>query len=40
MKEWKVKVVPEFRFIKAGEIVHKHTGADLGTLREKLDEYV
>ena len=40
MKEWEVKAVPEFRFYKNGEVIHKHTGADAAKLRGHIEEYL
>eukprot|EP00192_Tetraselmis_astigmatica_P015029 CAMPEP_0117669982 /NCGR_PEP_ID=MMETSP0804-20121206/12464_1 /TAXON_ID=1074897 /ORGANISM="Tetraselmis astigmatica, Strain CCMP880" /LENGTH=162 /DNA_ID=CAMNT_0005478159 /DNA_START=55 /DNA_END=543 /DNA_ORIENTATION=- len=39
MKEWEVKAVPEFRFFRSGELVHKHSGACVDTLRGHLEEH-
>jgi len=40
MKEWEVKAVPEFRFYKGGELVHKFTGSSPNKLKEQLEAYI
>lgn len=40
MKEWQVKAVPEFRFFRRGELVHKHSGADANLLREHIEKHL
>jgi len=40
MKEWGVKSVPEFRFFKGGEEIHKHAGANKDLLRAAIEEHI
>ena len=40
MKELGARAVPEYRFYKAGELLHQFTGASKGKLRESIEKYI
>uniref|UniRef100_A0A061SKI3 Thioredoxin f n=1 Tax=Tetraselmis sp. GSL018 TaxID=582737 RepID=A0A061SKI3_9CHLO len=40
MKDWGVKAVPEFRYFKSGELLHKHSGSDMTELRSCIDAHI